>query len=222
MKSIECVIFDIDGTIAQTNQLILESFNFITSKYLNKKFLFEEITKMFGPPEEVAIKNLLGDKYSDVVFEEFLEFYKKNHKEFACLYPGIKEILDYLKNQNIILGIFTGKGKFSTLITLKELEIINYFDMIVTGNDVINHKPAGEGINKILNYFEVDRNNSIMIGDSISDIKAAKEAKIKVAAALWDSYSREKIMSEVVDYIFENIEQMKMFFKNNIRGYSEK
>ncbi|RCK76638.1 MAG: Phosphoglycolate phosphatase [Ignavibacteriae bacterium] len=216
MKSIKCVIFDVDGTLARTNQLILESFNFITAKYLNRTYRFEEITKMFGPPEEVALENLLGVNYSDEVFKEFLTFYKKHHKKLASLYPGIKDVLIFLRNNGIILSVFTGKGKNSTLITLEELEIKDFFDMIVTGNDVINHKPAGEGINKILDCFGMGKDNVIMIGDSVSDVKAAKEAKIKFGAALWDSYSKEKVLLEDVDYVFENIEQLKIFLKNNI------
>ena len=55
----KAIIFDIDGTLADTNQLILESFNFISLKYLNSKFDFNELTKYFGPPENYLFQQLL-------------------------------------------------------------------------------------------------------------------------------------------------------------------
>lgn len=215
-KWIKCVIFDVDGTLAQTNQLILESFNFISEKYINKRFIFEELTKMFGPPEEVALKNLLGDKYSENILKEFLDYYKANHQKIAELYPAIKEILNFLKQKKVYLGIFTGKGKSTTNITLDELSIKKYFDIIITGNDVLNHKPSSEGIEKIVRYFNVSKNQTIMVGDAVADIKAAKDAGIKIAAVLWDSYSKEKIKNLTVDYMFESTYELKNFFEKNV------
>lgn len=215
-KWLKCLIFDIDGTLAQTNQLISESFNYISEKYLNKRFTFEEITKMFGPPEEVALQNLLGDKYSESVIKEFVHYYKTNHHRFAKLYPNIREILNFLKQKCVYLSVFTGKGKSTTEITLEELRIIDYFDMIVTGNDVINHKPSSEGIEKILNHFKVSKNQALMVGDSVADIKAAKDVGIKIAAALWDSYSKEKIQNMEVDFSFETTYDLKTFLENNL------
>lgn len=215
-KWIKCVIFDVDGTLAQSNQLILDSFNFISEKYLNKRFTFEEITKMFGPPEEIALLNLLRDKYSDNIMKEFLDYYKSNHQRLVQLYPYIREILEFLKQNSVCLSVFTGKGKLTTFITLEELGIKNYFEVIVTGNDVTNHKPSGEGIEKVLSHFRIPKNQTIMIGDSVSDIKAAKAAGIKVAAAIWDSYSKEKIKKMEVDFSFETTYELKNFLENNV------
>ena len=81
--------------------------------------------------------------------KDYFAYYSKNHW-MAELYPGMKEILEYLKNKNYPLGIFTGKGREASLITLKKLEVDHYFDLIVTGDDVENHKPSPEGILKFI------------------------------------------------------------------------
>ena len=202
-------IFDIDGTLTSTNQLIFDSFNFIAKKYLNRTFSDEEIIAMFGPTEDMILKQWCGDNYVEARAEYF-KYYSDNHWK-AEIYPGIIEILDYLKSKNFPLGIFTGKGKEASMITLKKLGVDQYFDLIVTGDDVANHKPSAEGILKFVNQFGLKKERVLMIGDSVSDVKASKEAKIKVASALWDSYAHEKVKTLQSDYFFYSVEELKRF-----------
>ncbi len=208
------IIFDIDGTLTSTNDLIFESFRFISKKYLNKSLTNEEILSLFGPTEDVIIKKWFGDNFEDVK-KDYYDFYLKNH-EMADLYPGIKEILEFLKQKKIILSIFTGKGKQAAAITLKELNIYNYFDLIVTGDDVKEHKPSAEGINLFLEKFNLNKDEVIMIGDSIVDVKASRASGIKIASVLWDSLSKEKVLNANSDYYFHSVKELKDFFVKEI------
>ena len=208
-KLFDGFIFDVDGTLTSTNQLIFDSFNFIAKKYLNRTFTDEEIVAMFGPTEDVILKKWCEDKF-DEVRTEYYKYYSDNHWK-AKLYPGIKEILDYLKNNKFPLGIFTGKGREATMITLKKIGVDHYFDLIVTGDDVANHKPSAEGILKFVNQFKLKNERVLMIGDSVSDVKASKEAGIKVASALWDSYAHEKVKTLQSDYYFYSVDELKKF-----------
>ena len=207
-------IFDVDGTLTSTNQLIFDSFNFIAKKYLNKTFTDEEIVAMFGPTEDVILKEWCGEKY-DEARNDYYKFYSDYHW-MAKLYPGIKEILVYLKSKKYPLGIFTGKGREATIITLKKLGVDHYFDLIVTGDDVVNHKPSAEGIMKFVNHFELKKERVLMIGDSVSDVKASKEAGIKIASVLWDSYGHEEVKAMQSDYYFHSVEEFKNFLFNNL------
>ena len=207
-------IFDIDGTLTSTNQLIFDSFNFIAKKYLDRSFTDEEIIAMFGPTEDVILKDWCGDKFEEAR-KDYYKYYSDNHRK-AKLYPGMKEILDYLKSKNYPLGIFTGKGRAASMITLKKLQVNHYFDLIVTGDDVANHKPSAEGILKFVNHFGLEKERVLMIGDSVSDVKASKEAGIKVASALWDSYAHEVVKTLQSDYYLYSVEQFKSFLFNNL------
>ena len=202
-------IFDIDGTLTSTNQLIFDSFNYIAKKYLNRSFTDNEIISLFGPTEDVILKELCGDRYEEAR-KDYYKFYSDNHS-MAELYPGMKEILEYLKNKNYPLGIFTGKGRAASMITLKELGVDHYFDLIVTGDDVKNHKPSSEGILKYVNHFGLKKEKVLMIGDSVSDVMASKEARIKVASALWDSYAKEKVQALESDFYFNSVEELREF-----------
>lgn len=208
-QQFEGFIFDIDGTLTSTNELIFASFNFIAKKYLNRTFTNEEIISLFGPTEDVILKEWCGSNY-EKARKDYYKFYSDNHF-MAKLYPGIKEILNYLKNKNYPLGIFTGKGREASLITLKKLEVKHYFDLIVTGDDVANHKPSAEGILKFVNHFTLEKEKVLMIGDSVSDVIASKEAGIKIASALWDSYAKEKVKEMKSDYYFYSVEELREF-----------
>jgi HAD superfamily hydrolase (TIGR01549 family) len=203
------IIFDIDGTLTSTNQLIFNSFNFIANKYLNKTFTDEEIISMFGPTEDVILKEWCKEDY-EKARKDYYNDYRSNHR-IAKLYSGIKELLDYLKKKNILLSIFTGKGRQASLITLEELGIKDYFDMIVTGDDVNNHKPSSEGIMKFILSYDLNKDEVLMIGDSPGDVRASKEAGVKIASALWDSYAAEKVEGLGSDYYFNSVTELKEF-----------
>ncbi len=213
MKKLSCIIFDIDGTLTQTNELIFSSINHISEKYTGKIHTPSEITAMFGPPEDIAIERLVGKDFAEIALTDFLNFYTENHAKLARLYPEMTEILDFLKEKRIILAVFTGKGKHTTLITLEKFGIKKYFDLIVTGNDVVNHKPSSEGIKKILDFYHVHPDETLMVGDAVADVTAAHEAGIPIAAVVWDSYGKEKVIKMDVDYLFDNVNSLKLFFK---------
>ena len=205
MDRISCVIFDLDGTLTQTNELIYATFNHVTKKYIDKVFTPMEITAMFGPPEEDAVEKIIGKEHIDDAMDDFYSFYESHHARMATLYNGTREILEFLKNRGLLLAIFTGKGKRSALITLEKVGIKNYFDLIVTGNDVENHKPSADGIRKVMTRFGLDPGEVLMVGDAVSDVKAAHEAGVRIAAVVWDSYAKEKVVAMPVDYLFHSV-----------------
>lgn len=216
MNPFSCVIFDIDGTLTETNELIFATFNYVTEKYIQKVFTPSEITAMFGPPEEVVIGNLVGQDRLDDAMEDFFTFYESRHPKMADAYRGIREVLEYLKRQEILLAVFTGKGKRAALITLEKIGIKDYFDIIVTGNDVNNHKPSAEGIRKVITRFGLPPNEVLMVGDSVADVKAARDAGVAMAAVLWDSYSKEKVMEMEPDYFFHSVDEFADWLKKMV------
>ncbi len=216
MKKFKGIIFDIDGTLTSTNELIFATFNHIAEIYENKTYSEEEIIAMFGPTEDVILKEKFnGDKFQSV-YDDYYKFYKENHPTMADLYPGIIEILRLLKAKKITTAIFTGKGRKSSLITLEILNIKNYFDMIVTGDDVRNHKPSSEGIVKFLHEFKFSPNEVLMIGDSVADITASNEAGVEIASVIWDSYAKEKVKELNPRNYFCTVEELQFWLSDKI------
>ena len=213
MKKFDGIIFDIDGTLTSTNELIFASFNHIAKKYLNKTFSNEEITRLFGPPEDVILKQFCGERFEEGK-KDYYDFYTENH-HMADLYPGIVNVLKDLKTKNIPLSIYTGKGREAATITLKKLEIFDNFDLIITGDDVKEHKPSPEGINIFIEKFNLNRDRALMIGDSVGDVKAAHSAGVKIASVLWDSYAKDRVITMKADYIFHTVDELEKFLMKN-------
>jgi pyrophosphatase PpaX len=208
------IIFDIDGTLTSTNELIFASFNHIAGKYLNKHFTDKEITGMFGPTEDVILKQWCPDNYV-AARKDYYDFYEQNH-HMADLYPGIIEILDILKKRNILLSIYTGKGRDASIITLKKLKIYDYFNLIITGDEVKEHKPSPEGITLFLEKFNLSKDEVLMVGDSPADIKASRTAGVKIASVIWDSYSRDEVLKLKPDYLFNSVIELKEFLQQAV------
>ncbi|HQI42107.1 MAG: phosphatase [Ignavibacteriales bacterium UTCHB2] len=203
------IIFDVDGTLTYTNQLIFDSFNHITQKYLGRTFSDAEIIALFGPTEDVILKEMCKDEYESAR-ADYYKYYKDNHA-IAQLYEGIKLLIIEIKNSGILLSVFTGKGRTSALITLDELGLTKYFDMIVSGDDVEDHKPAPEGIIKFLKKYKLNPSEVLMIGDAPSDIIAAKQAGVEIASVLWDSYAEEKVRELNGNNIFHSVDELRSF-----------
>lgn len=214
MSNFDAVIFDVDGTITSTNRLIFDSFNHISEKYLGKKLTDEEIIALFGPTEEVIINEWFKENAEEVT-EEYFRYYRENH-DLADLYPGMKEIIEYLDKKDVHLAIFTGKGNRSATITLKELGVYDYFEMLISGDEVSRHKPDPEGLNIICEKNGFNRERVLLIGDSPVDAIAAREAGIVMGSVIWDSYAKEKVVEEKPDYLFREVSELFTFLKENI------
>ncbi len=219
-KSYRGIIFDMDGTLTRTNQLIFDTFNHIADKYLGRRFSSDEIVSMFGPPEEVAIRKLVGETDFRNAVTDFHAYYERHHNEKAELYDGIPEILDSLYNASITLGLFTGKGRRSTEITLEKFGLKNYFTSIITGHDVEQHKPSGEGIHRALDEMNIATEETLMVGDSMADVKAAKEAGVDIATVLWDSYSYDRVVQSESQYRFFSIKDFHLWINKLLKHRS--
>jgi len=203
------IIFDIDGTLTSTNELIYASFNHILQKYEGITYSDEQIIALFGPTEEQILVRWYPDKAKEVV-EEYFDFYKNELPEMASAYDGIHNLLEIISKKNIPLGIFTGKGRRAAELTLEGLGLRDYFTYFASGDDVENHKPAADGIVNYLKTYNFQPHEVLMIGDAPADIKAARSAGTPVASVVWDSYAKDEVLklnSELVFYSVAGLQE---------------
>jgi pyrophosphatase PpaX len=181
-----------DGTLTQTNQLIYDSFNYIAQLYTGRTYSIPEITAMFGPPEEEALLSIVRPDQIDAVMKDYLSFYQTHHHHTARMYPGMENILSSIKKHGTRIALFTGKGMPTATITLREFR-----------------KPSSEGLIKIMQHFALQPDEVLMVGDSDVDVKAAHEAGVKIAAVLWDSYAKEKVLKMKTDFVFHDTKEFQ-------------
>ena len=209
-----CVIFDLDGTLTRTNELIFASFNHVARKYLGKELLPREVIALFGPPEEGGLARLIGSDAVDTAMNDLCDFYHHHHASMARAHSGVEEMLGFLKERDVQLALFTGKGRRTTSITLDTLDLGKYFDLTISGTDVVHHKPHPEGIRRVLDAFALQPHQALMVGDGLADIKASRAAGVPVAAALWDCYDTENVLAARSEYVFWEVSELLAWFRH--------
>ncbi len=204
MQKIKAVIFDLDGTLANTLPLCISAFRKSTEPLIGRSLSDADIIATFGPSEEGTIMALAPDHYEQGV-QDYLRFYESLHNMYPVAFDGIPALLEGLKKKNIPISMVTGKGKYSTAISLKHFDLAHYFAIIETGSPKGGRKT--EGINDVLKLLHgIDKAEVIYVGDAPSDILACRQAGIKIAAAAWaDTAEPEALNVLEPDEIFYSI-----------------
>lgn len=145
----------------------------------------EEIKAMFGPSETGIIRENLKNINHEQAIELYYKRYSEKHQELVLESKDINDLLLFLKSQGYQLGIVTGKAYRSLFISLQLLNMDHLFDVIITGDDVIQPKPHPEGIHKALEQLQVKSSEAIFLGDSDADILAGKQAGVQTIGVHW-------------------------------------
>lgn len=215
MQKIKAVIFDLDGTLANTLPLCIQAFRLSIEPLIKRNISDEEIIATFGPSEEGTIMALAPDHYEKGV-ADYLFHYDELHGMCASAFDGIKELLQMLKNSNVRIAIVTGKGKHSTSISLKQFELTHFFEWTETGSPHGARKAAG--IQAVLGELnEIQTEEVLYVGDAPSDIIASRENNIAVAAAAWAATAEpEKLIALSPDVIFYRVEDFSKWLAERI------
>ncbi|TKK65999.1 HAD family hydrolase [Ilyomonas limi] len=204
MPTIKAVIFDLDGTLANTLPLCIEAFRQSIEPLIKHTITDAEIIATFGPSEEGTIMALAPGHY-DKGIADYLHHYESLHEMCPLPFDGIKEVLKMLQGKGVRIAMVTGKGKHSTAISLKHFELTPFFEIIETGS------PAGpqkaNGIQLILEAFkEVQKEEALYVGDAPSDIIASRKAGIPVVAAAWaETTAPESLKALQPDELFYTV-----------------
>ena len=207
------ILFDLDGTLIDTNELIIDSFN-NTFKLMGKPVpQRNEIIYCFGEPLNRTMSKFFDDV--DKAIEIYREFNFKHHDNRISLYENTEKLLKSLKEDNFKLGIVTSKNKVPALRGLEILNIFEYFDVIIAGDDVKKHKPDPEPVVKACEFLGVSPTEAMMVGDTIYDIMSGREAGSKTCGVLY-SFMKDKLLECDSDYYIENlIEILEILKKEN-------
>ena len=215
MKKIKCVIFDLDGTIGDTVPLCIKAFKEAIEPLINRSVSNEEIIATFGPSEEGTIMALAPEFYEKGV-EDYLEYYGHYHEMCPVPFDGIIDILKLLKEKGIRIAMVTGKGKYSTDITLKKFFIDEYFEIIETG--IVTGPSKPEGIERVLKYFnDFQKDEFIYVGDAPSDIVARRKVGVPVVSVAWAQLvDSEKLKKMVPDEFFDDVKEFSDWINERI------
>lgn len=201
-RALSCLILDLDGTVADNSDMIIDIYRQILQKHLRRAYSRQEILSLFGPPEGAILKQLLPPESFHDALEDFYRIYEERHPDRAFL---DRQKLEEIRSWGIRLAIFSGKGRRSAEITLGKLHLQGIFDVLVTGEDVSCSKPDPEGVRIALMRLEASPKKALLVGDSPLDIQAGRAAGVETAAALWGTKQRQELLTSAPDYVFLSI-----------------
>jgi len=202
MKTI--ILFDLDGTLIDSTDAILESFSVAFESFNKPVPDQEKIKSLIGYPLDVMFVRL---GIEEAIADNFVQEYKKHYRKISCqktiLLPGaesaVKKASEFAR-----LGIVTTKtGRYSREL-LEHLNLMQYFEILIGREDVINPKPHPEPILKALEYMNVKDENCWMIGDTLLDVQSAKSANV-TPIALTCGYGKEEELCDSCEHIVENV-----------------
>ncbi len=203
----KAILFDLDGTLINTNDLIVKSFNYAFIKHLNKYVQREEIVKTFGEPLRDAMIRYDEENVEQLV-TSFRKFNETNHDKLALKFQGVEEGIKALKEMGIKIGIVTSKRKNMAIRGLKLINIYEFMDVVICPEDTEKHKPLGDPAIKACEMLNISPNEAVMVGDSHNDILCGKNAGCKTCVVKYTDLSLKELMEYNPDYAIESIEEL--------------
>ena len=200
---LRAVVFDLDVTLVDSLPITIEGFNAACARFGGRDYSRDEIMAHFGPGESQIFARLVGAQNANDAYRIYREYFDENI-ERVKLHPGVDRVLTELSARNIPMAIFTGRGQATTQSILKALNLTDLFADVVTYNHVTAHKPSPEGLLKACQTLGLEPQSVAMVGDSPSDIKAARSARAAGIAAAWDAWTPHEKLREAGPHHWAN------------------
>lgn len=198
MKRYKCIIFDLDGTILDTEKMNIIPLQRVIKEELNKDVTYESLLKYMAYPGRKTLE-YLGIKDIERVYDKWVRYV--NEFEYGAeLYGGFDKVITYLHEKGILCGIASSKTREQYEIDFPKTGLHKYMKSIMLSDDTENHKPHPEPLLKVAENLNIDPKDCMYIGDTVSDYKATKAAGMDFGLALWGARDISDIKA---DYEFK-------------------
>lgn len=221
MKLYDCVIFDVDGTLVDSESVILSTLQNVIKEELNRETGKCDLLFALGIPSETALQKL-GIQDVGRATIRWNEFMREKIGSLT-LFDGIARILPVMDDSKTTLGIVTSKPKDALEEILGILKIKKYFKNIICQEDTKCHKPDPAPVLKFIEQYHINVSSAIYVGDTEYDMKSAKSAGIDFGLALWSAKNKDidaDLYFQYPDQIIDIISK-KMFRKGSGKDFYE-
>jgi pyrophosphatase PpaX len=231
MKQIQVILFDLDGTLIDTTDLILCCFAHAWQNVCGIRHSRENLLATFGIPLRVAMQRLLAtqptdsidlknvsfESSSDEVVEQLLTTYRTfnaaNHDCLARRFDKTEHVVSTLRSRGYRIGLVTSKSRELALRGLQLCALDHLIDEAIFMEDTVRHKPDPEPIYAVLEKLQVKSSAAVYIGDSFHDIIAGRAAGVKTIAAAWGPMPRAELERQHPDLMVESIADLLNIFE---------
>lgn len=210
----DCILYDFDGTLADTVPLIINSFRETYVEVFGKcERTDEDFLKYIGLPL-IASFEKHDEETQKVLLDTYLRINcKALEEDKVSLFDGVREQLDKIKSMGVKQGIVTSKRFSSLIITLKLMGLDEFFDIIVSKDDTEKHKPDAEPLLFASEKLGISTDRIMYVGDALGDIECAINAKCDSAFVEWSRMPKKEIMALHPTYILKEISDLSCIIK---------
>ena len=221
------ILFDLDGTLADTAPDLMKAHNHVMKKFGYETRDVDEIRNLAGRGAAVMIgrsiwksarkeiSKINDEKIKKEMTEEFIDFYKKNIVVDSKLIKGVYDFLNWAKKNNISMGVCTNKQEKLAIDFLKKIKIYDYFEYVAGGNSFDFCKPDPRHITNMIEIMGGSISKTIMIGDSENDADAAKSAGVPMIL-LEDGYTEKRVEQIHHDHLIKDFIGLEKIVSNYI------
>ncbi|KZZ84893.1 MULTISPECIES: pyrophosphatase PpaX [Bacillaceae] len=201
------ILFDLDGTLINTNELIIESFLHTLNHYKPGEYSRELVLPFIGPTLHDTFHSINPEKAEEMI-GVYRAFNHKQHDALVTEFATVFETVQKLHQEGFKLGIVTTKIRDTVNMGLKLTNLGQFFDVVVTLDDVEHAKPHPEPVLKALELLDSKPDEAIMVGDNHHDIEAGQNAGTLTAGVAWTIKGREYLSAYKPDFMLEQMSDL--------------
>ena len=201
-------LFDFDGTLVDTTEMIFQSMRHATSSVLGREdFTREELLANVGQPLPRQMEILDAEK-AELLLEAYRAHHEEHHDALIGEFPGVDEALYRLRTAGVRIVVVTSKRRRSVEMALEKFPGLDLVvDHFVTIEDTTEHKPHPEPLLKGLELAgDVPKDRAVYVGDSPFDVRAAKAAGLRSVAVSWGAFSEDTLRSAEPDHLVPDLD----------------
>ena len=214
MKPVDLMMFDFDGTLADTGEDIAASVNHALTALGLGSLPVDVILGFVGDGLRILMERALGadDRAKlEEAMKFFLCHYEKHLLDHTRLYPAAEEMLNHFHSKKKV--ILTNKRYYLTMAIAKGLKIDRHFLEIVGSDSTPFQKPDGRVVAYLLEKYGVAPSRAVLIGDSVNDVAAAKNAGVLSCVHLNGLGNREAMLAMGADFYVERLTEIQALFQ---------
>ena len=199
------VLFDLDGTLANTVGLILACYRHTMKTHLGEVRPDEEWIAGMGTPLRVQMRHYASSPDElEAMIRTYGTLQRELHSQMVSAYAGVPEMLAALEAAGVPMGLVTSRLPTMTHLTLDTCGIARHFRVIVTPEDVTRAKPDPEPVLVALQRLDGPPPERVLfVGDSPHDIESGRAAGVRTAGALWGPFPRATVVAARPDFLVD-------------------
>lgn len=186
------ILFDLDGTIADTVPLIIATYKRTVLTQLGWEPTVEQCREWVGRSMTDIFRSLAPDR-ADELAAHYLEWNLANHRAYVRPFDGVRELIDALETSGRNYGVVTSKRYKSALLSLECIELTGRIRLLATEEDTTDHKPAPEPLLHALRLLGAAADDAVYIGDAVVDLQAANAAGVSAIGVTWGAATEEEL-----------------------------